>query len=66
MKELSNAGLDDYMKYILDFYDLMNDSKSYFVKLNQQAKMGNAPVTVDLGPYSLQNFVQKKKTTVNA
>ena len=66
LDSLMRMGMQDYMWSICDFYYLLDDSNSYFVKIHHQQQRGSRKVTLDMGDYPIETFLKKKKTFINA
>lgn len=59
-------GMEEHMRSICDFYYLLDDSNSYFVRIHHQQARGNRPITLDMGDYPIETFLKKWKTFINA
>lgn len=64
---LLRVGLEDHMRSILDYYQILDNSHGYSVaqKAIEEAR-SKFPISIDLGDYSLHKFIKRRKTTASA
>lgn len=56
---LLKAGMEDYIRSILDYFHLLDINQPYFARMKFEEARKQHPIVIDLGNYSLVSFQKR-------
>jgi len=55
---LLRAGMEDYIRSILDYFHLLDVNQPYFARMTFEEARKKTPIVIDLGNYHINTFIK--------